>query len=257
MKGVILAGGSGTRLRPLTNVTNKHLLPVYDRPMIYYPIQTLLKAGIKEIMIVTGGENIGDFLRLLGSGEKFGAKFTYACQEGSGGIPVALNIAREFVDDKCVVILGDNVTDIDLTEHVKNFEKSKIGAQILLKPVEDPERFGIADIKERKIIAVVEKPKNPPTNLAIIGIYMFDKKAFDIVPTLNPSARGELEITDVIRAYLENDDISYAVVDGFWIDAGTFDSLLEANRIVAERMKKAPQSAPPKKSKRTTSKEGI
>lgn len=252
MKGVVLAGGTGKRLRPLTKVTNKHLLPIYDKPMIYYPIQTLLEAGIKDIMIVTGGENIGDFLKLLGSGEQFGAKFTYACQEGSGGIPVALNIARDFVDDKCVVILGDNVTDVNLTEHVKNFVRSEAGAKIFLKAVEDPQRFGIADIRQGKVTAVVEKPKNPPTNLAIIGIYMFDKKAFDIIPTLNPSTRGELEITDVIRVYVEDGDITHAIVDGFWIDAGTFDSLLEANRIISEKAANASEikpQEPPKKTK--------
>jgi len=241
MKGIVLAGGAGSRLMPLTKVTNKHLLPIYDKPMIYYPIQTLIKAGIKDIMIVTGGENIGDFLRLLGSGKEFGAKFTYACQEGSGGIPVALSLAKEFVDDKSIVILGDNITDVDLREHIENFTKSEKGAQIFLKTVDDPKRFGIADIKDGKVFRVIEKPKTPPTNLAIIGIYMFDKKAFDVIPTLKPSARGELEITDVIRSYIENDDISHAVVEGFWIDAGTFDSLHEANRIIAERAKTTSQ----------------
>jgi glucose-1-phosphate thymidylyltransferase len=214
--------------------------------MIYYPIQTLLKAGIRDIMIVTGGENIGDFLKLLGSGEQLGAKFTYACQEGSGGIPVALNIARDFVDNKCVVILGDNVTDVDLTPHVRDFAKGKAGARIFLKEVEDPQRFGIADIKQGKVVAVVEKPKNPPTNLAIIGIYMFDKKAFNIIPRLKPSERGELEITDVIRAYMNNDDISHAIVDGFWIDAGTFESLFEANKIISEKAKRTSQARPKK-----------
>ena len=241
IKGVILAGGTGSRLNPLTKVTNKHLLPIYDKPMIYYPIQTLLNAGIKDIMIVTGGEKIGDFLKLLGSGKEFGATFTYGCQEGSGGIPVALGVARDFVDDKCVVILGDNVTDIDIKEHVANFARAGKGAHIFLKKVDTPRRFGIAEITDGKVSGVVEKPENPPTDLAIIGIYMFDKKAFDIISTLKPSARGELEITDVIRAYMENADLSHSVVEGFWIDAGTFDSLLEANRIIAENVKNQSQ----------------
>lgn len=242
MKGIVLAGGTGTRLKPLTNVTNKHLLPIYDKPMIYYPIQTLLKAGIKDIMIVTGGENIGDFLKLLGSGKDFGAKFTYACQDGSGGIPVALSLAKDFVDDKFLAILGDNITDIDLKKYVKNFAKSKAGAHIFLKKVDNPKRFGIAELKDGKVFKVAEKPEEPRSNLAIIGIYMFDKKVFDIISTLKPSARGELEITDVLRNYVENGDISHAVVEGFWIDAGTFDSLHEANRIIAERAKSQSQS---------------
>lgn len=238
MKGVILAGGTGSRLAPLTEVTNKHLLPIYDKPMIYYPIETLVKAGIKDIMIVTGGENIGDFLRLVGSGQKFGAKITYGVQEGAGGIPVALNVAKNFVDDKCVVILGDNVTDIDISNHVERFSKEGKGSHIMLKQVEDPKRFGVANVVDGKIVSVDEKPQNPSSNLAITGIYMFDKSVMDIIPKMNPSARGEIEITDVIKEYVNSGNITHSILDGFWIDAGTFDSLFEANRTMSERVKK-------------------
>jgi len=238
MKGVILAGGTGSRLKPLTKVTNKHLLPIYNKPMIYYPIMTLKNAGITDILIVTGGESIGDFLRLIGSGNELGVNITYKCQEGSGGIPVALGLADEFVDDKCVVILGDNITDINISEQIQNFSKSNGGGHIFLKEVSDPTRFGIANISDGKVTDVVEKPENPPTNLAIIGIYMFDKKVFDIIPNLKPSARGELEITDVMRNYMETGELSHSVIEGFWIDAGTFDSLLKANIAMAERVKK-------------------
>lgn len=234
MKGVILAGGTGSRLFPLTKVTNKHLLPVYNRPMIYYPIQTLLDAGVKDIMIVTGGENVGDFLKLLGSGRDFGAKFTYGCQDGSGGIPVALDVARDFVGEKFIVILGDNVTDVNIKEFVERFENGDKGAHVFLRKVKDPKRFGLAEVKDGKVVRAVEKPQNPTTDLAITGIYMFDRKAFDVISTLKPSARNELEITDVINDYAERGDISYDVVGGFWIDAGTFDSLLDANEFCAK-----------------------
>ena len=238
MKGVILAGGTGSRLFPLTKVTNKHLLPVYNKPMIYYPIETLVNAGIKDIMIVTGGENVGDFLKLLGSGREFGAKFTYGCQDGSGGIPVALDVARDFINDKFVVILGDNIMEADIKKYVEKFEHSNKGAHIFLQKVEDPSRFGLAEVKDGKIVRTVEKPKNPTTDLAITGIYMFDKKAFDIIPKLKPSQRGELEITEVINYYVENNDISYDIVEGFWIDAGTFEALFKANNFVSEFEKK-------------------
>jgi len=238
MKGVILAGGTGSRLKPLTKVTNKHLLPVYDKPMIYYPIMTLKNAGITDILIVTGGESIGDFLRLIGSGKELGVNITYKCQEGSGGIPVALGLADGFVDDKCVVILGDNITDINIREQIQSFDKSNGGGHIFLKEVSDPTRFGIANISDGRVTDVVEKPENPPTNLAIIGIYMFDNKVFDIIPNLKPSARAELEITDVMRNYMETGELSHSVIDGFWIDAGTFESLLKANIAMAERVKK-------------------
>lgn len=234
MKGVILAGGIGSRLNPLTKVTNKHLLPIYDKPMIYYPIQTLIKAGIKDIMIITGGENIGDFLKLLGSGKEFGAKFTYGCQDGAGGIPVALQVAEDFVGDKFVVILGDNVMEAGIKEYVERFARSNKGACILLQKVKDPQRFGLAEVKDKKVIRAVEKPIKPTTDLAIIGVYMLDKKAFNIIPTLKPSARGEIEITEVIQHYIDSDDITYDIIGGFWIDAGTFESLLKANEFAAK-----------------------
>lgn len=235
MKGVILAGGTGKRLFPLTKVSNKHLLPVYNSPMIYYPIQTLVKAGIKDIMIITGGENIGDFLRLLGSGIDFGAKFTYGCQDGSGGIPVALNVAKDFVgSDKFVVILGDNIMECDIKEHVEKFFKSSKGSHILIKKVDDPSRFGLVEISDGKVEKAVEKPENPTTDFAITGVYMFDKKVFDMIPKLKPSKRNELEITDIINDYAENDDISFDMIEGFWIDAGTFDSLFKANEFFSK-----------------------
>lgn len=234
MKGVILAGGFGTRLKPLTTVTNKHLLPVFHKPMIFYPIETLKEAGITDIMIVTGGENMGDFIKLLGSGKDFGVNFTYKCQDGAGGVPVALSLAKDFVgDDKCVVILGDNVMEESIKEHVEYFKKSNKGCKILLKEVPDPERFGIAEINDGKVIGTYEKMKNPISNLAVIGIYMFDNKCFDVIPNLKPSERGELEITHVINKYIENDDISHGIVKGFWIDAGKLETLHEASKFMA------------------------
>ena len=237
MKGVILAGGMGTRLRPLTKVTNKHLLPIYDKPMIYYPLMLLKDAGIIDIMIVTGGESIGDFLRLIGSGTEFGLNITYKCQEGSGGIPVALGLAKDFVDDKCTVILGDNISDVNLGKHIEEFMKGGKGAHIFLKKVDDPKRFGIANVVDGIVVDVIEKPENPPTDLAITGIYIFDKKVFDIIPNLEPSGRGELEITDVIRNYMKTSNLSHSVIDGIWMDAGTFESLFEASKIMYEKKK--------------------
>ncbi len=231
MKGVILCGGTGTRLNPLTKVTNKHLLPVYNKPMIYYPLQTLIDSGIKDILIVTGGESIGDFLRLLGSGRDWGARFTYRCQDGSGGIPVALSLAKEFVgDDKCVVICGDNIIGDHISKFIMEFEKSDKGAKIILTKVDDPERYGVVELRGNKIVSIEEKPKKPKSNLIVMGVYMFDKKAFDIIPTLKPSARNETEIVDVINHYLKNDDLEYEISDAFWIDAGTFDSLFIASK---------------------------
>lgn len=239
MKGVILCGGAGTRLSPLTNVTNKHLLPVFNKPMIYYPLQTLIDAGIKDILIVTGGESVGDFLRLLGSGRDRDVRFTYRCQDGSGGIPVALSLAREFVDDKkFVCILGDNVMEKSIKNEVDSFIKSRKGAKILLQKVNDPQRFGLAEIKNNKLVATYEKPSNPKTDLAIIGVYMFDGKVFDIIPKLKPSRRNELEITEVIDHYIKNDNIDYSFVDGFWIDAGTFGSLYKATMFIADKENK-------------------
>lgn len=239
MKGIVLAGGLGTRLYPLTKVTNKHLLPVYNKPMIYYPIQTLVDAGIKDILIVTGGNSAGDFLKLLGNGKEFGlSHLSFVYQEGEGGIADALSLAEHFCDnDKMVVILGDNIIEKSIKKEVEIFEKQEKGARILLKEVENPERFGVAEIKDGKVIRIIEKPKIPPSNLAVTGIYMYDRQVFDIIRTLKPSERGELEITDVNNRYLEIGQLTYGILDGWWTDAGTFDSLLKANILVAEKEK--------------------
>ncbi len=236
MKGVILAGGLGTRLSPLTRVTNKHLLPVYDKPMIYYPIQCLVNAGIEDIMIVTGGNDAGDFLRLLGNGRHFGLRdLHYTYQEGEGGIADALKLAENFIDgDKTVVVLGDNIIEKNIRKAVGEFFAQGPGAKILLKEVPDPQRFGVANIDQGRIVDIVEKPKDPKSNLAVIGIYMYDRQVFDIIRTLKPSGRGELEITDVNNAYLEKGNLTYDVLDGWWTDAGTFESIDHAWRLVAE-----------------------
>ncbi len=236
MKGVILAGGLGTRLSPLTRVTNKHLLPVYNKPMIYYPIECLVTAGIEEIMIVTGGNDAGDFLRLLGNGHEFGLQdLHYTYQEGEGGIADALRLAEHFADgDKIVIVLGDNIIENNIRGAVAEFSRQPGGARILLKAVPDPERFGVAEIKDRRIVAIEEKPSAPKSELAVIGIYMYDHQVFDIIRTLEPSGRGELEITDVNNAYIEQGKMSYDVLDGWWTDAGTFPSLDHAWRLVAE-----------------------
>jgi len=240
LKGVVLAGGLGTRLYPLTKVTNKHLLPVYNKPMIYYPILTLVEAGIKDILIVTGGNSAGDFLKLLGNGREFGlSHLSFVYQEGEGGIAAALSLAEYFCDnDKIVVILGDNIVEKSIKKEVEIFEKQEKGARILLKEVENPERFGVAEIKDGKIVRIIEKPKIPPSNLAVTGIYMYDNQVFDIIRTLKPSERGELEITDVNNKYLEMGQLTYGILDGWWTDAGTFDSLLKANILVAEMEKR-------------------
>lgn len=237
MKGIILAGGLGSRLFPLTKVTNKHLLPVYNKPMIYYPIETLVKAGIKDILLVTGGNSAGDFLRLLGNGKEFGLKhFNYAYQEGEGGIADALSLAEHFADgDKIVVILGDNILEDNLTPFVDSFRKQKSGARLLLKEVQDPERFGVADFKGKKIVKITEKPKNPTSSYAVVGVYMYDATIFDLIRPLKPSGRGELEITDVNNAYLRRGDLEFDILKGYWTDAGTFDSLYRAGRLVAEK----------------------
>ena len=241
MKGVVLAGGLGTRLYPLTKVTNKHLLPVYDRPMVYYPIQTLVDAGITDILLVTGGNSAGDFLRLIGNGKDFGlSHINYTYQEGEGGIAAALALAEHFAEeDPIVVILGDNILEKGIGEAVKEFKKQERGAKILLKEVPDPERFGVPHIKDGKVVRIDEKPKKPASQYAVIGVYMYDDQVFDIIRTLKPSNRGELEITDVNNAYIKQGTMTYAVVDGWWADAGTsFDSLLKAaNRLVAEKHK--------------------
>ena len=235
MKGVILAGGLGTRLYPLTKVTNKHLLPVYDKPMIYYPIQTLINAGIDDILIVTGGNNAGDFLRLLGNGKEFGLKhINYTYQQGEGGIAEALGLAEFFAaGDKICVVLGDNLIEKNIRRAVEAFRKQKGGAKILLKEVPDPQRFGVAELEGDRIVRVEEKPKEPKSNYAVIGFYMYDGTVFDVIKTLRPSGRGELEITDVNNRYIEKGLMTWDVLEGWWTDAGTFESLLNANQLVA------------------------
>jgi glucose-1-phosphate thymidylyltransferase len=235
MKGVVLAGGSGSRLYPLTKITNKHLLPIYSKPMIYYPIQTLVDAGIKDILIVTGGRNAGDFLRLLANGKEFGLThldFTY--QEGEGGIAEALSLAEHFADGKKLcVILGDNIIEGSIRAAADEFRDQKSGARILLKEVEDAERFGVAELKDGRIIGIEEKPKRPKSNYAVTGIYMYDETVFEKVRTLVPSKRGELEITDVNNAYIHEGSMTFSHLEGWWTDAGTFDSLLRATNLVA------------------------
>ncbi len=234
MKGVILAGGLGSRLSPLTKVTNKHLLPVYDKPMVFYPIQCLVNAGVKDILLVTGGNNAGDFLRLLGNGSEFGLKhLNYTYQHGEGGIADALKLAEHFADgEKIIVVLGDNIIEKNIAHAVSAFEKQKSGAKILLKEVHDPQRFGVASLAGDKVVKIVEKPKQPESNLAVIGIYMYDARVFEIARTLKPSARGELEITDVNNAYIANGELTWDKLDGWWTDAGTFESLYHASELV-------------------------
>ena len=238
MKGIVLAGGLGTRLLPLTKITNKHLLPVYNKPMIYYPIETLVKANIDEILIVTGGNSAGEFLRLLGNGKEFGLKhLNYSYQEGEGGIAAALNLAEHFSDgESIIVILGDNIIEDDISRAVDHFKKQKIGAKILLKEVEKPERFGVAEIKGDRIIHIEEKPKQPKSNYAVTGIYMYDSDVFNIIKTLEPSDRGELEITDVNNAYIKKGKMTFEILNGWWTDAGTFESLFKANCLVANQV---------------------
>ena len=236
MKGVILAGGLGTRLYPMTKVTNKHLLPVYDKPMIYFPIQTLINAGIDDILIVTGGNNAGDFLRLLGNGKEFGLKhINYTYQEGEGGIAEALRLAEFFASgEKICVVLGDNIIEKNIRKAADNFRRQKEGAKILLKEVPDPQRFGVAELEGDRIVRIEEKPKKPKSQYAVIGIYLFDQEVFNIIKTLKPSDRGELEITDVNNAYIENGLMTWDILEGWWTDAGTFESLLRANQLVAQ-----------------------
>ena len=236
MKGVILAGGLGMRLSPLTKITNKHLLPVYNKPMIYYPLTTLINAGIDDILIVTGGNNAGDFLRLLGNGKEFGLKhINYTYQEGEGGIAEALGLAEFFAKkEKICVILGDNIIEKNIIGAVKAFNKQREGAKILLKEVPDPQRFGVPELEGDRIIRIEEKPHIPKSKYAVTGIYMYDHSVFDIIKPLKPSERGELEITDVNNAYIERGTMTYDILDGWWSDAGTFDSLLHASRLVAE-----------------------
>lgn len=244
MKGVVLAGGTGSRLFPLTKITNKHLLPVYDKPMIYYPIRTLVDAGIRDIMIVTGGRNAGDFLRLLGNGKEFGlAHLNYTYQEGEGGIAEALALAEHFADgEKLCVILGDNLIERSIGHAVDEFGGQSAGAKILLKQVPDAERFGVAEISGDRIVSIEEKPLRPKSNCAVTGIYLYDATVFDKIRALVPSDRGELEITDVNNAYIREGTMTFAFLDGWWTDAGTFDSLLRAANLVEKTRQ---QSAAP------------
>ena len=236
MKGVVLAGGTGSRLFPLTKITNKHLLPIYDKPMIYYPIQTLVEAGILEVLVVTGGRNAGDFLRLLANGKEFGLKqINYAYQEGEGGIAEALALAEHFAEGESIcVILGDNLIEGSIAEAAQDFAKQKTGAKILLKEVHDASRFGVAELDGDRIIGIEEKPEHPKTNLAVTGIYMYDATVFEKCRHLKPSRRGELEITDVNNAYIREGTMSFNYLSGWWTDAGTFDSLRRATNLVAE-----------------------
>jgi glucose-1-phosphate thymidylyltransferase len=243
MKGVVLAGGTGSRLFPLTKITNKHLLPVYDKPMIYYPLKTLVDAGIKDILVVTGGRNAGDFLRLLANGKEFGLKhldFTY--QEGEGGIAEALDLAEHFADGhKICVILGDNIIEGNIAEAAKAFAEQPQGARILLKKVTVAERFGVAELAGERIMGIEEKPKEPKSDYAVTGIYMYDASVFDKIHTLVPSGRGELEITDVNNAYIREGTMTFSFLDGWWTDAGTFESLLRASNLVSEQRKTTPE----------------
>ena len=239
IKGVVLAGGLGSRLYPLTSITNKHLLPVWDKPMVYYPIKTLVDAGIRDVMIVTGGNNAGDFLRLLGNGKELGLKhIEYAYQKGEGGIADALRLTEDFIDgNKSVIVLGDNIIEKSIKKFVDRFRQQDSGGRILIKKVPDPERFGVVEFNKKKnrIIKIAEKPKKPKTHYAVTGIYMYDGRVFDIVKSLKPSARGELEITDVNNAYIKHGQMEYDVLSGFWTDSGTFESLLRASNLVARK----------------------
>jgi len=236
MKGVVLAGGLGSRLYPLTKVTNKHLLPVYNEPMIYYPIRILVNAGINEILIVTGGNNAGDFLRLLENGRDFGLKhINYTYQQGEGGIAAALGLAEHFADrDKIAVVLGDNIIEGNIKVPAEKFRQQKEGARILLKEVPDPQRFGVPVFESKKIIRVEEKPSKPASNYAVIGIYMYDYRVFEFIKSLKPSQRGELEITDVNNFYISEGKMQWDVLEGWWSDAGTFESLQTAGQLVAK-----------------------
>jgi glucose-1-phosphate thymidylyltransferase len=247
MKGIVLAGGTGSRLFPLTKITNKHLLPIYDRPMIYFPIQTLVDAGIRDILIVTGGRNSGDFLRLLANGKQFGLNhINYTYQEGEGGIADALALAEHFADgQKICVVLGDNLIEGSIGEAADCFRAQQEGAHILLKEVVDAERFGVAEVEGNRIIGIEEKPKLPKSSYAVTGIYMYDATVFDKIRTLVPSGRGELEITDVNNAYIAEGTMTFSFLDGWWTDAGTFESLLRAGNLVAQSVsrKTVPEGA--------------
>lgn len=244
MKGIVLAGGTGSRLFPLTKITNKHLLPIYDKPMIYYPIQTLVDAGIHDIMVVTGGRNSGDFLRLLANGKEFGlSHLHYTYQEGEGGIADALRLAEHFADgDRICVVLGDNIVEKSIRGAVEAFRAQERGAKVLLKKVDDAERFGVAEIANERIIGIEEKPQHPKSPYAVTGIYLYDETVFEKTRTLTPSNRGELEITDVNNAYIREGNMTFSYLDGWWTDAGTFESLLRATNLVAGTSKGQPES---------------
>ncbi len=237
MKGIVLAGGLGKRLEPLTRITNKHLLPIYDRPMIYYPLETLVEAGITEIMIVTGGNHAGEFLRLLGNGSEFGLRhIDYTYQRGEGGIAEALRLAEHFAEgDRVIVVLGDNIVEKSIRPSVERFAAQPKGARMLLKEVEDPWRFGVAELRDGRVVSIEEKPERPKSNFVVTGIYMYDADVFEIITTLKPSARGELEITDVNNAYLRRGLMAYDVLDGWWTDAGLPETLYRATTLVRER----------------------
>jgi glucose-1-phosphate thymidylyltransferase len=236
VKGVVLAGGLGSRLMPLTAVTNKHLLPVYNQPMVYYPIQTLVNAGIKDIMIVTGGNSAGDFLKLLKNGKAFGLKhLNYTYQEGEGGIAAALSLCEDFADGEPIcIVLGDNIIEGNICQAVRAYRHQGGGAKILLKKVPDPQRFGVPELDGSRVVRITEKPKDPKSDYAVIGIYMYDAEVFNIIKTLKPSERGELEITDVNNAYIARDEMTWNELEGWWTDAGTFESLLHAGTLVAK-----------------------
>lgn len=236
MKGVVLAGGTGSRLMPLTKVTNKHLLPVGRKPMIYYPIEKLAGAGIEEILVVTGVEHMGDVVGLLGSGREFGVRFTYKVQDTAGGIAQALGLAENFAaGERLAVILGDNLFEESLSEHASAYREQSEGARILLKEVEDPQRFGVAEIKDSKVLGIEEKPKKPKSNYAVTGVYFFDETVFDIIRIQKPSGRGEMEITDVNNTYLDRGRLEYGFMAGWWSDAGTFESLSRVQSLMEER----------------------
>ena len=233
MKGIILSGGTGTRLYPLTKVINKHLLPIGKKPLIYYAIEQLVNANITEILIVTGVDHMGDMVNTLGSGKDFGCEFTYKVQDEAGGIAQAVGLGEKFSEgDKIVAILGDNLFGEDLRIYIDEYRKQKTGAKILLKEVENPLRFGVAEIVDNKIKGIEEKPKIPKSKYVVTGVYMYDRRAFEIIKGLMPSARGELEITDVNNKYIEHGDMTYHILKEWWIDAGTFESLKMANELV-------------------------
>jgi len=248
MKGIVLAGGLGSRLFPLTKITNKHLLPVYNEPMVYFPIRTLVEAGIRDILLVTGGQNAGDFLRLLGNGEAFGLRqLNYAYQVGEGGIADALRLAEPFADGSSIcVVLGDNIIEKNIAESVDLFRRKgtgEDGAHILLKEVADPSRFGVPVFENGRIVRVEEKPAKPASRYAVIGIYFYDSTVFQRISTLRPSGRGELEITELNNSYLAEKKLSYSILDGWWTDAGTFESLRTASNLVAEAVRKKEEEA--------------